>query len=126
MKESEVEEIIDAYLKKEKAGKTFLGIRNYGVDRWQAPWEVKDSSILIGRTKDGIQIEIKGSNSNIDRTVGQCLRYHYENESLKIFIAIPEDHEKIDVMRQIFDHYNLPIGIMTIGKNREVTITRTP
>ena len=81
MKEKEVEAIVDSYLRSEKSGMVFIR-NNFGVDIQQVGIVVKDGSISLRSQMKTMQIECKGSNSKIDRAIGQCLRYKYVNRSV--------------------------------------------
>ena len=122
MHEKEVEEIVAEYLRKEKPQRIIV-LSNVGVDMWDPGIEIGNSEINIG-AYEGIHIECKGSYSNIDRAIGQCLRYHFEKHPRNLYIAIPEDHKQLQLMINIFDLYNLPVGIMTVSSNRQVMIAR--
>jgi hypothetical protein len=70
------------------------------------------------------QIECKGTKSDIDRAVGQCLRYHHIYDSIPTYLAIPKDYRQLRDLQEVVEFFELPIGILLVDNEGKVTLKR--
>lgn len=76
--------------------------------------------------KPSIAVECKGHLSKrheVHRAIGQCLDYMTFTK-VSCFIAIPEDCVYKDVIVKTLENHRLPIGLLTVTDNGEVTVLR--
>lgn len=87
--------------------------------------------VVAGPSKNqpSIAVECKGHPSlrfKVHRAIGQCLNYTTESElrNVPCFIAIPKHFIFNNVMLKTLENHNLPIGLLTVTDNGEITILR--
>lgn len=80
---------------------------------------------LIALTKKAkVQVECKGTNANLDRAIGQCLRYYIKNRKIPIFLCVPEDYQELMTLRNLLHDLDLPIGLLIVEANKNIIIDR--
>jgi ribosomal protein S27AE len=82
---------------------------------------------LVGCTKKvRVQVECKGSKSNLDRALGQCLRYYIKNKKIPLFLGVPEDYHQLDMLNRILNELNLPFGLLIVKTNGKIIVGKAP
>lgn len=74
--------------------------------------------------KQTLQIECKGTSDDNDRAVGQCLRYYLIAKGLTTYLAVPSDYRYLQDVEKVMNEFNLPIGILLVGNNGDVNVSR--
>lgn len=87
--------------------------------------------VVAGPSKNqpSIAVECKGHPAmrfKAHRAIGQCLEYKRGTafDKVSCFIAIPRHFIYNNVILKTLEYYKLPIGLLTVDDNGEITIVR--
>ena len=69
-------------------------------------------------------VECKGTGSGVHRAIGQCLDYYMEYGCIPLYLAVPADYTKLSSLDRIMGFYDLPLGILTVNEEGEISVRR--
>jgi len=82
------------------------------------------SSVPVNPEKDTYTIhmivECKGSDSELDRALGQSLGYHVDYGQVPTYLAIPRSHFRFNYLKKVIEKLDLPLGLLQVDENGEV------
>lgn len=85
-----------------------------------------DVDLVASTRKAKVQVECKGTKANIDRAIGQCLRYYIKNGRIPIFLCVPDSFYKLETLRDVLDSLKLPMGLLIVKENKDIIVGRIP
>lgn len=118
MEHEEVKEIVAKWLENKHAPPKIIGKEDF----------MPDILVYTERQSEGdktvyhryLQVECKKTNDDIERALGQCLRYYTNFKGLFTYLAVPEDFSKMQELQEILRFLNLPIGLLTVHHDGRV------
>jgi len=72
----------------------------------------------------GVQVECKGTDADVDKALGQTLRYVFKSPSGQTYLAVPEDYGNLEVLQQMMDAFSLPIGLLIVKYDGTVEVKK--
>lgn len=111
MKHNEVEEIVEKWLKSQNPPPKIIGKKDFMPDFLVYTERSEDNKTVYHRY---LQVECKKTGDAIDRALGQCLHYYTNLKGLFTYLALPEDHSKLQELQEILRFVNLPIGLLIV------------
>lgn len=113
MKEADVVTHVKKWLRKN--GKSFLTIFyvDFLVFRIEESWKI-----------DIEQIECKGTDSDSNRAIGQCLKYYHMYDSIPTYLAVPRDYKFLVNLKQVIDFSKLPIGLLLVDELGQISMEK--
>lgn len=118
MKKPEVAKLVERWLKRKYSENRRFEI-SCKIKRSGADCIVKRNDQLI------MQVEVKGSKGDI-RWISQCMRYFYEEEGVKTYLAVPHDLKACSVedIRKVMNDNDAKFGLLEVRKNGKIKIVR--
>jgi len=71
-----------------------------------------------------LQVECKKTDDDMDKAIGQCLRYYTSSQGAPTYLAVPEDYTELKETQRVLEFPNLPIGLLLVHYNSEVMVLR--
>jgi hypothetical protein len=88
----------------------FLVSERLCLPRFERPWIVNYE-----------QVECKGTDSDVQRSIGQCLDYFRVDGRIPTYVAIPEDYRQYAILERMIEYFKLPFGILSISDERVIS-----
>ncbi|MDH5733152.1 MAG: hypothetical protein OEY88_05135 [Candidatus Bathyarchaeota archaeon] len=121
MKEAIVKGHVEKWLK--KRWRPMMPVPNGNIDFIVSVYYPRISCRWIANFE---AVECKGTTSNVHRAIGQCLHYYIIYGCIPTYLAVPENYKQLKTLRRTAKFFNLPIGILLINSNGEISIERKP
>jgi len=74
--------------------------------------------------RKSVQVECKGTDADVDKALGQTLRYAFKSPSSQTYLALPEDYENLEVLHQMLNAFNLAIGLLLVKYDGTVEVKK--
>ena len=126
MNHKEVVQRVSNWLKEQHASRDIeVGVRDIDLSVSTTEWVGNRTTI-----QTFLHVECKKTNDDMDRAIGQCLRYYAsiperskELKGIPTYLAVPEDFQSLKELKYVIEFIDLPLGLLVVyydGKVEEL------